>query len=378
MCKKIVIAGCLLAASISQAGEYQFEMGLDYTETDVDSGTEEDSHTVSGRYYLSPVDDSKGPLAEAAFLQRASHIDLSYQKINWENDAILNPSSRRNANGGSVGATYIFKDSGWLLSADYSDGKQDAGTYDEDQYGYNVAVGKYVAENTLVSLAYNESVVDNSYNLDRLICGFDGCLIIPFRRVSKTTKDGFNLAVKHVGNLGRFDYSLQAGYSQGEEKYKNEYWSNGDRLSRYRYDNDWTGENLDFAFYPSDRWRIGLGYRHNDTEGFDTEYYSVNLQWFVTPNIALDFGYSEAKPQEAEVYGFSIADFNQNNGSDVLASPDYAFYMPANSISPITIFDGNGAVFGLAAPISNGAVFGLAAPISLDEETVSVGLRIRF
>ena len=90
--KKILLATAIAALSISAAQAYQVELNgnATYNHTDVSGHRIEtyglgsldqafaNSPGIQGTYYLNPVNDRSGPLAEAAFIQRASNVSASY------------------------------------------------------------------------------------------------------------------------------------------------------------------------------------------------------------------------------------------------------------------------------------------------------------
>ncbi|HRM50565.1 MAG TPA: putative porin, partial [Acinetobacter johnsonii] len=66
----------LLAMTGAQAYQFEVQGQSEYVDT-----TENDKNftgAVQGTYYFKNVDSSKGPLAEAAFLNQASNVSLAY------------------------------------------------------------------------------------------------------------------------------------------------------------------------------------------------------------------------------------------------------------------------------------------------------------
>ncbi len=86
--KKLAIVSALLAtlAGVNVAHAYQAEANVGYESTDFDSinvfGTDAelsaDAITLNGKYYIAPVNTRNAPLAEAAFLDKASNVALGY------------------------------------------------------------------------------------------------------------------------------------------------------------------------------------------------------------------------------------------------------------------------------------------------------------
>ena len=90
MLKKLALATALLAG-LGTAHAYQTELNVGYENTDFENnlgGFELDSDGdlffVNGKYYLNTVNTKNAPLAEAAFLNKASNIGLGY--VNAQNE----------------------------------------------------------------------------------------------------------------------------------------------------------------------------------------------------------------------------------------------------------------------------------------------------
>jgi hypothetical protein len=71
----------IVTTNISLAQTYRAEVSLDYGSDDVkDFDIDSDTWAGTGTYYFSPVNTHSHPLAEAAFLERASNISLGYSR----------------------------------------------------------------------------------------------------------------------------------------------------------------------------------------------------------------------------------------------------------------------------------------------------------
>ena len=98
--KTALVAGIALAMSATAQAEYQWELGAAYATGEFDIGDQNpDNDVISGygSYFINAVDDTKGPLAEAAFLDRASSISILARNANIDGDAIkdLGPKTLR-------------------------------------------------------------------------------------------------------------------------------------------------------------------------------------------------------------------------------------------------------------------------------------------
>lgn len=70
------LAACIAltcASGVAVAQDYQFELGVNYTDIDIDNGPSEDSFGAYGIYHFTEVNVGQQPLAEAAFITRSSN-----------------------------------------------------------------------------------------------------------------------------------------------------------------------------------------------------------------------------------------------------------------------------------------------------------------
>ena len=86
--KKLAIASALLAALAvtGTAHAYQAEVNAGYENTDIEDVGDLDTLFINGKYYLNGVQVKNGPLAEAAFLEKASNIGLGYANASGDGD----------------------------------------------------------------------------------------------------------------------------------------------------------------------------------------------------------------------------------------------------------------------------------------------------
>ena len=137
--KKLAIASALLSAMAltgTAAHAYQTEIGASAGVVDQDVGGTNGSFGVDGTYYFNPVQTRNAPLAEAAFLDRASNVSAQYQY-----DEVGNNDRHRYG----VGAEYFVPNSDFYLSGNI--GRDDYENFDETVYAALSdcdAVGEFV------------------------------------------------------------------------------------------------------------------------------------------------------------------------------------------------------------------------------------------
>ena len=135
--KKLAIASALLSvfAVAGTAHAYQAEIGASAGLIDPDHGGTSGSFGVDGTYYFNPVQTRNAPLAEAAFLDRASNVNAQYQY-----DEVGDGEAHRYG----VGAEYFVPNSDFYLSGNVNGHDlKDNDDFDNDLTTYGAEVGYY-------------------------------------------------------------------------------------------------------------------------------------------------------------------------------------------------------------------------------------------
>lgn len=258
MKKSTIATGlALLTSGLCHAGTYQAEVTLGYSTGEIEVGNADidtDSLFIGGEYYLNGVDDSKGPLAEAAFLDRASSVRAAYET--GEQDGI---GGDDDIDGFALGGRLVDGTSGWIFSADYAEIDIDGGS---DTEAWNLSVGKYIAENTALSFTY--TTVEEG-NIDTDIYAVD---------------------IKHVTALSGGAYISLAGLLATGDV------DQGDDPFIY---------GGSFTYYPMRN--IGFGASATFTDSDDTEEteFSVFGSWFPSDNLVLTASYDISDDDETDI-----------------------------------------------------------------------------
>jgi len=133
--KKLVLCSAIgLLASISAQAEFQTSFNLAYIDLDV-----EDGFGIGGTYYFDAVNDTNGPLSEAAFIDKASGVSAAFVDAG-DTDTFSVSGRFVLANDFTINATYIDND------------------LTDSTFG--IGVGKYLTDTSEVgvSLATNDFV----------------------------------------------------------------------------------------------------------------------------------------------------------------------------------------------------------------------------
>ena len=141
--KKLLLASAIALAATGQAyADYQFEVGAVYTDGEVGS-VDYDGFGVAGEFHFDKVDTSKGPLAEASFLDKSSFVNFAFLSI--EPDL----AGADDVDTTNIGGRFVTA-SNLIIEADWS--TVDAGNSDTDTI--RVGVGTYLNDNTDVVVSY--------------------------------------------------------------------------------------------------------------------------------------------------------------------------------------------------------------------------------
>ncbi len=268
--KTALVAGIGLALSISAQADYRWELDAGYARGSYDydfrntnqgnsgDSTDSDIYNLGATYFLETVDTSKGPLGEAAFLDHASSISLDFA------DGELDLSGGDDADGQtySIDMRYVAEGPGWKLSGVIVDlGFERAEPGDREVDTTSAGLGYYLTQNTTAVVSYENVSVNNGPEADRWALDVDHFF-----------------AFNHGGLMVR---------------------ANGGKTVVSDVD-DPTTWGLGGTWYLNNNLGFGLGYQSEDFNGFETDTYGVNIEWFITENFAVDLSYSDVSPDDID------------------------------------------------------------------------------
>ena len=252
--KKLAIASALLSALAvtGTANAYQAEVGASAGLNDPDNSSSSGSFGVDGTYYFNPVQTRNAPLAEAAFLDRASNVNAQYKY-----DEIGDDERHRYG----VGVEYFVPNSDFYLSGNVGgDDFEFANGTDFDETVYGAEVGYLPAPGLLIAAGLK---------------GYDN-----------DVDDGVDptLRAKYVTTLSNGkDINLEAGAAFGD-------------LDEY---------NLAADYFIDKTLSIGADYYSKDTGLTDTNEFGINARKFFTPQVSLEgrVGFGEAGNNDYNSFG---------------------------------------------------------------------------
>ncbi|GAB3051490.1 putative porin [Acinetobacter apis] len=236
--KKTLLATALFAglAITGTANAYQAEVGGGYSYLDPDNGSGVSQFGVNGTYYFNPVQIRNSPLAEAAFLDKASNVS---GKANYGDN-----SGTKNSTYGIAGEYYI-PNSEFYVGAGVARNEYEVKRANIDQKTtlYNAEVGYLPAPGLLVAVG---------------VQGYD----------TKNGGDGADptLRAKLITQLGTHDVNLEARGVFGSDENK-QYYVGGD-------------------YYIDKTFSVGADYTKD--KSIDQDQWGLKAKKFIQPNLSVD------------------------------------------------------------------------------------------
>ncbi|HEY4713013.1 MAG TPA: putative porin [Aquirhabdus sp.] len=257
--KNIFLATAIAALSISAAQAYQVELngGVLHNSTDIPGGSSEVFGLgVDGTYYFNPVQANSGPLAEAAFIERASNVSAGYG-YSQNNDYDVKADSF------NVGGEFYVPNSNFYAAA--SLGRTNTKVKGFKQFGendYSVQIGLLPITNLLLTFG---------------VVGIDS-------KGSDETDP--TLSAKYLTKLNNNDVNLEGNVQFGE-------------------DSDHIGVSGDY--YLDRTLSVGASFDLDTVDGADDDYsFGVNARKFIAPNISVQGGVNVGKASDNDNFGLAV------------------------------------------------------------------------
>ncbi|MFW1857134.1 porin Omp33-36 [Acinetobacter defluvii] len=278
--KKLGLATALLLA-MTGAQAYQFEVQGQSEYIDNTVNDKNFTGAVQGTFYLKDVDSSKGPLAEAAFLNQASNISLAYNYGEYDVDA-EDLDFISHTYGAKAEAYIPTKVVPVYASATYSHTRTDGkgGQPDDNGDRYALEVGALATKNFLVALGYT-SVADQ-YALDAFNILSNGVAKAHLETATiNEDQDAITARTKYVGNID--GTNMAVGFETG-----------------IVYGDD-TAYQLKTDLYLNPQLSVGASYAESSFEGSPNSAWGANVNYFITPAIAVGASYVNANAERSDL-----------------------------------------------------------------------------
>ena len=266
--KKLGLATALLLA-MTGAQAYQFEVQGQSEYIDTTVNDKDFTGGLQGTYFFKNLDSSKGPLAEAAFLNQASNVSLAYNYGELDSDVVVH-------NYGAKAEVYVptpYVPA--YASASYShtilDGKNGASNDQGDRFA--IEVGALATQNFLVAVGYT-NVADQAA-LDAFNVMGNGVAKAVAEAVTiGEDQDAITARTKYVGAIDGTNMSLafESGIIYG----------------------DATAYQLKTDLYLNPKLSVGASYAASSYAGTPDSAWGANVNYFITPAIAVGASYVNA------------------------------------------------------------------------------------
>ena len=246
---------------------------------------------AQGTYYFKDIDTSKGPLAEAAFLNQASSISAGYNfgqltadinsiTVGGNTAAVNEEFDVEQHSYGVKGETYIPTSVVPVYaSASYNHSKTDVkndftALLQDDDSGdrYALELGALVAPNFLVAVGYTSVAATESLDTFNILNNGLMSATMEARSIDED-QDAITARTKYVGPIDGTNMSIgfEAGLVYGEN----------------------TLYNLKSDLYLTPKFSVGASYAEGSytSSTIPTSATGVNVNYFVTPAIGLGMSY---------------------------------------------------------------------------------------
>ena len=273
MLKQLALTTALIA-SFGTAHAYQAEINANYENTSFDGDSEDlDTFGISGKYYLNGVNTKNSPLAEAAFLSKASNIGLGYANSSIDEDGADLEIDSVGLNGEFFIPNSQFYVSGSLNRSEVTV-ESEFGKASDDNVGYVLEAGYLPVDGLLIAAGVAKE------NLDPMYVSKNG-FIDTFSNISAVADDtAVTLRAKYVTQIGNHFTNFEGATYFGDE----------------------TAYRLGADLYIDPTLSVGVSFMDTTFDDFDTVW-AVRAQKFFTPTIAVGLNYTTT--EDADSYGIN-------------------------------------------------------------------------
>ena len=273
MLKQLALTTALIA-SFGTAHAYQAEIHANYENTSFDGDSEDlDTFGISGKYYLNGVNTKNSPLAEAAFLSKASNIGLGYANSSIDEDGADLEIDTVGLNGEFFIPNSQFYVSGSLNRSELTV-EGEFGKASDDNVGYALEAGYLPVDGLLIAAGVAKE------NLDPMYVSKNG-FIDTFSNISAVADDtAVTLRAKYVTQIGNHFTNFEGATYFGDE----------------------TAYRLGADLYIDPTLSVGVSFMDTTFDDFDTVW-AVRAQKFFTPTIAVGLNYTTT--EDADSYGIN-------------------------------------------------------------------------
>lgn len=274
--KKLGLATALLLA-MTGAQAYQFEVQGQAEYIDTTANDKDFTGGVQGTYYLKNVDSTKGPLAEAAFLNQASNVSVAYNygEVGSKGTDVVAH------NFGAKAEAYVpTKVVPVYASASYSHtilDSKNANNTDNNGDRYALEIGALPTQNFLVAVGYT-SVADQAAVDAFNVMGNGVAKAAAEATTIGQDQDAITARTKYVGAID--DTNMAIGFESG-----------------IIYGDD-TAFQLKTDLFVTPKLSVGASYAESSFAATPDSAWGANVNYFITPAVAVGASYVNANAEE--------------------------------------------------------------------------------
>ncbi|WP_180063015.1 porin Omp33-36 [Acinetobacter sp. YH16042] len=274
--KKLGLATALLLA-MTGAQAYQFEVQGQAEYIDTTTNDKDFIGGVQGTYYFKNVDSTKGPLAEAAFLNQASNVAVAYNygEVGSKGTDVIAH------NFGAKAEAYVpTKVVPVYASASYSHtilDSKNANNTDDNGDRYALEVGALPTQNFLVAVGYT-SVADQAAVDAFNVMGNGVAKAVAEATTIGQDQDAITARAKYVGAID--DTNMAIGFESG-----------------IIYGDD-TAYQFKTDLFVTPKLSVGASYAESSFAGTPDSAWGANVNYFITPAVAVGASYVNANAEE--------------------------------------------------------------------------------
>jgi hypothetical protein len=280
--KKLGLATALLLA-MTGAQAYQFEVQGQSEYVDNTANDKNFTGAVQGTYYLKDVDSSKGPLAEAAFLNQASNVSVAYNYGEYDEPTVNGPLDIVSHTYGAKAEAYIpTKFVPAYASASYSHTINDSKNNnlpegDDNGDRYALEVGVLPINNFLVAVGYTSVANQTSYDAFNILSNGVAKAGLESDTINQD-QDAITARTKYVGAIDGTNMSIgfESGLVYGED----------------------TAYNLGTTLFVTPKLSVGASYMESSFTGSPDSAWGANVNYFITPAVAVGASYVNANAEQ--------------------------------------------------------------------------------
>lgn len=256
------------AFSMVAQADFQFEVGGAYAKGELTTGNgadaDQDIFSLGGFYHLESVDTSKGPLSEAAFIDRSSDVGLLYTF----GEVDFNNGGDSDINNLSVAGRFVDKQSGWLVELGYDFDEADSDAINgADSDAYTLRGGKYIAENTTVIFGWTYTEDDNN-----------------------AESDEYSLQFAHLQQLSQGALKLEAAVGLVESNF-------ADDVDLY---------SIGGTYYVNNTLGFGGEFSRLDSNEAEVNQWTVFSELWVTEQVGITLAYTEVEEDDSDAESDAI------------------------------------------------------------------------